>query len=173
MALVYTFARADRLDGCRRTRANHVRRRPALPDPVTKVADPGAKAHSPAELVALRGPRGTPGAERRPSKPPAPGRERWKTDHSIFVIGQMMAHQTLDAILAPAGMTFDKLCDYGNAYQIYDYCKYEKGIWRNGEPGFNTPTSKLELYSAVFEVSGLDPLPSFHEPNFEPDVRAR
>ena len=51
---------------------------------------------------------------------------------------------------------------------LYSYCtwpykKYEKGLLRNGEVGFATPSGRVELYSLVFKSSGCDPLPNWEE----------
>ncbi len=49
------------------------------------------------------------------------------------------------------------------------YRKYETGDARpDGQPGFNTPTGKLELYSTVYESYGEDPLPYYEEPHYSP-----
>ena len=49
------------------------------------------------------------------------------------------------------------------------YRRYEKGLLRkDGKPGFNTPTGKVELYATRYEEWGLDPLPYFEEPPEEP-----
>lgn len=45
------------------------------------------------------------------------------------------------------------------------YYRYEKGLLRqDGQPGFDTPTGKVELYSRHYEEWGLDPLPYYEEP---------
>ncbi len=45
------------------------------------------------------------------------------------------------------------------------YYRYEKGLLRkDGKPGFETPTGKVELYSKAYEEWGLDPLPYYEEP---------
>ena len=51
-------------------------------------------------------------------------------------------------------------------YEI-EYRKYEKGLLRgDGQPGFNTPTGRIELYSTVLQNLGDDPLPYYLEPKF-------
>lgn len=48
-----------------------------------------------------------------------------------------------------------------------EYLKYERGMLRpDGEPGFNTTTGKIELYSLMFAACGGDPLPYYEEPVF-------
>lgn len=49
------------------------------------------------------------------------------------------------------------------------YYRHERGLLRkDGKPGFETPTGKLELYSKKYEQWGLDPLPYFEEPPESP-----
>lgn len=75
-----------------------------------------------------------------------------------------------DEILAPTGFTYKSLQENGPAYPTYEYYKYEKGMMRpDGQPGFMTPTGKLELYSTMFESFGLDPMPTFTEPSLSPE----
>ena len=46
-----------------------------------------------------------------------------------------------------------------------EYRKYAKGLLRKGgEPGFNTPSGKLELVSSLLEKYGYDGLPVYVEP---------
>ena len=50
-----------------------------------------------------------------------------------------------------------------------DYYKYERGEMRqDGQPGFATPTGRVELWSTAFNQFGDDPLPYFLEPEFGP-----
>lgn len=45
------------------------------------------------------------------------------------------------------------------------YYRYEKGLLRaDRQPGFDTPTGKVELYSKRYEEWELDPLPYYEEP---------
>ena len=63
------------------------------------------------------------------------------------------------------GMSFEYVRDKGPVFLPFAYKKYEKGIFRNGEPGFNTKTGRIELYSTFFEMAGLSPLPYYEEPS--------
>lgn len=73
------------------------------------------------------------------------------------------------AMIYSMGMTFEELREISFAYDAFEYKKYEKGLLRpDKKAGFNTPTGKVELYSTVFEKSGLDPLPYFEEPPESP-----
>ncbi|MFC2007845.1 molybdopterin-dependent oxidoreductase [Chloroflexota bacterium] len=77
--------------------------------------------------------------------------------------------EMFSSVLEPTGMTFEELRDKGFAYETFNYGKYEKGLLRSDKnPGFDTPTGKIELYSTVFEECGLDPLPYFEEPPESP-----
>lgn len=58
-----------------------------------------------------------------------------------------------------------------------EYKKYEKGLLRpDGQPGFNTPTGRIELYSTMLYQYNDDPLPYYLEPKFSkksrPDLAA-
>lgn len=45
------------------------------------------------------------------------------------------------------------------------YKKYELGLLRrDGKPGFNTPSGKVEIYSDTLKKNGYDPLPTYKEP---------
>ena len=53
--------------------------------------------------------------------------------------------------------------------ETLSYRKYETGKLRpNGEPGFNTPTTRVELWSNVYDHFGEDPLPYYEEPKMSP-----
>jgi len=50
-----------------------------------------------------------------------------------------------------------------------EYRKYEKGLLRrDGKPGFNTPSGKVELVSSMLEKYGYDGLPVYVEPKEGP-----
>ena len=50
-----------------------------------------------------------------------------------------------------------------------EYRKYAKGLLRKGgEPGFNTPSGKIELVSSLLEKYGYDGLPVYVEPTESP-----
>jgi len=67
-------------------------------------------------------------------------------------------------------MNFDELVK--NTYlwpDRYQYKKYEKGLLRDdGQPGFNTPTGKIEIKSLILESCGVDPLPYYEEVHESP-----
>ncbi|MDR2197767.1 MAG: molybdopterin-dependent oxidoreductase [Coriobacteriales bacterium] len=67
------------------------------------------------------------------------------------------------------GFDFDELRRIGFYQPGYTYRKYEKGMLRfDGEPGFNTVTGMVELYSTLFDAWGEDPLPYYEEPRWSP-----
>lgn len=71
-----------------------------------------------------------------------------------------------------AGLTYKELQNKHYLFPEFDYKKYEKGLLRpDKEPGFNTPTGLIELYSTAFRDfnTGLDPLPYFLEPYESPN----
>lgn len=77
--------------------------------------------------------------------------------------------EVLDEVIKPSGMTFEELRDRGWVYPGFQYKRYEKGLLRpDGQPGFMTPTGKVELLSTTLEALGLNPLPYFEEPTYSP-----
>ncbi|MGD8985119.1 MAG: molybdopterin-dependent oxidoreductase [Desulfobacteraceae bacterium] len=79
-----------------------------------------------------------------------------------------------DDFLKPSGMNYDELKEKGwvfppEGHSTQPYGRHEKGLLRkDGKPGFNTPTGKVELYSTHLERMGYDPLPSYEEPHMSP-----
>jgi anaerobic selenocysteine-containing dehydrogenase len=67
----------------------------------------------------------------------------------------------LDAILAPAGLNFDRLKTQGIYCADHRYRKYEAR-------GFATPSGKVELFSDPLQEMGIDPLPGFVVPKLIP-----
>ena len=54
-------------------------------------------------------------------------------------------------------------------YPDFQYYKYEKGLLRaDGQPGFSTPSGRIELWNTVFSLWGYDPLPDWAEPSNSP-----
>jgi anaerobic selenocysteine-containing dehydrogenase len=83
--------------------------------------------------------------------------EAWPWDN----VEDMFSH-----MLEQTGMTFAELQEQAPAYMPFTYRRHEKGLLREDrEPGFNTSTGKIELYSGFYEMAGLDPLPYFEEPS--------
>jgi len=88
---------------------------------------------------------------------------RWNTIHELF-----------DEILKPSGLTFAQLQEKGwvfppPGHPSAPYRRYERGLLRrDGNPGFQTPSGKVELYSSLREEWGLEPLPHYEEPPFTP-----
>ncbi len=64
--------------------------------------------------------------------------------------------QFLDFILSPSGLSFNDLRRVGCMAGQKRYRDYERG-------GFETPSRKVELYSARLKEWGFDPLPTYHE----------
>ena len=55
------------------------------------------------------------------------------------------------------------------AYQPFEYHRYKTGKLRpDGNPGFNTPTGRIELWSTFFNAWDLEPMPYFEEPEPSP-----
>lgn len=52
---------------------------------------------------------------------------------------------------------------------MQEYKKWEKGgLRKDGQPGFETPTGKFEIWSTVLEEYGYEPLPKYTEPTEGP-----
>lgn len=66
-----------------------------------------------------------------------------------------------DAILKPAGLTFEELKRMG----VITGTKYYEDHLEND---FDTPSGKVELYSEYLEKHGFDPLPKYYEPPESP-----
>jgi anaerobic selenocysteine-containing dehydrogenase len=80
-------------------------------------------------------------------------------------VPDFFSKQTVDQL----GFDFDELRNIGLYQPGYSYRKYEKGELRfDGEPGFNTVTGLVELYSTLFEAWGEDPMPYYEEPRWSP-----
>ncbi|GFN23478.1 molybdopterin-dependent oxidoreductase [Thermanaeromonas sp. C210] len=74
-----------------------------------------------------------------------------------------------DQLKPELGITFDELKERVVVHPPYEYRKYETGKLRpDNEPGFLTPSGKIELYSVLFEAWGDDPLPYYEEPPYSP-----
>ncbi|NTU89322.1 MAG: molybdopterin-dependent oxidoreductase, partial [Actinobacteria bacterium] len=74
-----------------------------------------------------------------------------------------------DQKLATLGITLEELQEHGWWHVPYEYKKYETGKLRpDGNPGFMTPTGRIELYSTMMEAWGDDPLPYYEEPPTSP-----
>ena len=62
--------------------------------------------------------------------------------------------EALDEIFAPAGLNWQEFCRTGLYAPPRHYRKYRT-------QGFATPSGKVELYSAILEEMGYDPLPTY------------
>ncbi len=85
-----------------------------------------------------------------------------------FITEQMKGIRDVD-------ITYDELAEHVIGQYELEYKKYEKGMLRaDGQPGFNTTTGRIELYSLMLESLGDDPLPYYIEPKFSavsrPDI---
>lgn len=75
-------------------------------------------------------------------------------------------------LMESSGLDYAELRENNWIYPTFEYEKYKKGIQRSdGEPGFNTPTGKIEFCSTLLESWGFDPLPFFEEPDESPISR--
>lgn len=61
--------------------------------------------------------------------------------------------------------SYADLRDRTYRYEDWHYYKYKEGLLRDdGQPGFNTPTGRIELWCTTFQNVGLNPLPYYDEP---------
>jgi anaerobic selenocysteine-containing dehydrogenase len=68
-----------------------------------------------------------------------------------------------------AKMTFPEMREMVVYQRGVNYRKYETGLLRpDRQPGFLTPTGRVELWSTAFAANGEDPLPYYSEPAFSP-----
>ena len=68
-------------------------------------------------------------------------------------------------VIESTGYSFDEMREVAPLYPKYTYEKYAKGLLRpDGQPGFNTPTGRIELWCTSYNRFGLDPMPYFEEP---------
>jgi anaerobic selenocysteine-containing dehydrogenase len=76
----------------------------------------------------------------------------------------------LDYRLEPMGMTFAQLAEQGSAVRPNEPDKFRKGkLRRDGKPGFNTPSGKIEFASRTLAERGYEPVPDFIEPPLSPN----
>ena len=61
--------------------------------------------------------------------------------------------------------SYERMQELAPGYQKFEYRRYEKGLFRpDGQPGFNTPTGRIELWSNFFNMTRLSPIPYSEEP---------
>ncbi len=77
--------------------------------------------------------------------------------------------ELLDYRLQPLGMNFEQFQEKGVVSRDDEPLKYRTGkLRRDGQPGFNTPSGKIEFVSSTLAAHGYDPLPDFREPRYSP-----
>ncbi len=87
------------------------------------------------------------------------GMKQWDTLEDLF-----------NDRLKTSGMNFQDLVDQGGWKMPPEgsskpYRRHERGLLRpDKQPGFNTPTGKVEVYSETYKSWDLDPLPFYTEP---------
>ena len=75
--------------------------------------------------------------------------------------------------LQPLGMTFEQFAETGIVTRDDEPQKYKSGkLRRDGQPGFNTASGKIEFVSSTLQENGYDPLPDFKEPPLSPNSTA-
>ena len=72
-------------------------------------------------------------------------------------------------MLKPTDMSFEELQEVAPAYQPIEYYRYKTGkLRKDGQPGFNTPSGKLEFDSEILKGFGYEGLPVYEEPVHSP-----
>jgi cysteine desulfurase NifS len=105
--------------------------------------------------------------------------------HDIFILAEL-AHrlgyghlypqnedELLSHVLRGSGFTPEDVRRAGGMVQVptvmMEYKKWEKGLLqKDGKPGFETPSGKLEIASSILEEHGYDALPVYTEPGESP-----
>lgn len=69
------------------------------------------------------------------------------------------------AQISGVDFTYPELAERVIGQLEIEYRKYEKGLMRqDGQPGFETPTGRIEFWSTYWNRFGEDPLPYYQEP---------
>lgn len=77
--------------------------------------------------------------------------------------------EALRHVLEGSGFTLEDVREAGGTVRspevMMEYKKWAKGLLRpDGQPGFDTPTGKFEIWSTILEEYGYDPLPVYRDP---------
>ena len=85
----------------------------------------------------------------------------WENYHDVY--------DFIDDLRLHNNHRFKDVCKEVYVQKDVEYYKYETGhLRKDGMPGFNTPTGRVELWSTMFSQFGDDPLPYYQEPDFSP-----
>ena len=81
--------------------------------------------------------------------------------------------ELLETVLEGSGFSLNDVKESGGSVKIptpmMEYKKWQKGGLRpDGQPGFETPTGKFELFSTILDDYGYEPLPKYTEPTEGP-----
>ena len=70
----------------------------------------------------------------------------------------------IDFRLKPSGFNFEELREKGSIFPNVEYFRHTRGkLRKDGKPGFETPSGRVELYSSVMNESGLQPIPEYND----------
>ncbi|WP_139652552.1 molybdopterin-dependent oxidoreductase [Raoultibacter phocaeensis] len=71
--------------------------------------------------------------------------------------------------MGSSGISYDDLREINWMYPRFEYRKYRTGKQRSdGQPGFNTPTGRVEFKSTLLDGWGFESVPSYHETDYGP-----
>ncbi len=92
--------------------------------------------------------------------------ENWPWEDEVGWINNILSTESDEKI---PYRNFEDACKQVWSYPEFQYRKYEKGLLRfDGQPGFNTPTGRIELFNSNMMLWGYDPLPEHKEPSCSP-----
>lgn len=93
----------------------------------------------------------------------------WPWDDDMECLNALLQHSA-DSIGQETAYTMDDVSqEKGWLYPKWEYHKYEKGMMRpDGQPGFNTPSGKVEFNSNFMQAFSLPGTPEFAEPYRSP-----
>ena len=85
----------------------------------------------------------------------------WENYHDVY--------DFIDDLRLHNNHRFKDVCKEVYVQKDVEYYKYETGhLRKDGMPGFNTPTGRVEFWYTMFSQFGDDPLPYYQEPDFSP-----
>ena len=93
----------------------------------------------------------------------------WPWENDIEVLNALLKHSA-DNIGSDNPFVMSDVSDeVGWIYPHWEYHKHEKGLLRpDGQPGFATPSGKVEFNSNFMQAFGLPGCPQFQEPSISP-----
>jgi anaerobic selenocysteine-containing dehydrogenase len=80
-----------------------------------------------------------------------------------------LLQEAMETAIEKIPYRYTELTEKVQSWPEHVYFRHEKGLLRDdGQPGFNTPTGRIELFSLVLQALGDPPLPFYEEPRESP-----